>query len=294
MNDSNPVVTFDLARDALIDMAVSAIRLLPNLVIGIVIVLIAIVVAGRVKRIVGRAVRRAEMSTGSGIVIGRLARWTVVLFGVFLAMIVVLPDFTPSSLIGALGVTSIAIGFAFKDILENLLAGVLMLISEPFRIGDLIEVDGYEGTVETIETRATQLRTPDGRRVTMPNATVFTNAVVISTAFEARRSEYDIGIGYSEDVERVKALILDVLGRIDGLNASPAPECYLWELGDSAVMLRMRWWSDPTNREVAEARDLVLTEVKKALDAEGIEIPFPIRTVHLFDRSSTHPMDSDG
>lgn len=294
MNDSDPVVSFDLALDAIGGMVESAIRLLPNIAIGIVIVLAAVVVGGWVERIVGRAVERAQLSTGARIVLGRLARWTVVVFGAFLALIVVLPNFTPTNLISALGVTSIAIGFAFKDILENLLAGLLMLISEPFRIGDLIEVDGYEGTVETIETRATQLRTPDGRRVTMPNAIVFTNAVVISTAFEARRSEYDIGIGYVEDVERVKALILEVLGRIDGLNTSPAPECYLWELGDSAVVLRLRWWTEPTNREVAEVRDRVLTDVKKALDAEGVDIPFPIRTVHLVDPRSKQPTASDG
>ncbi len=191
MNDSNPDISLDLALDSMRSMVESTIRLLPNIAIAIVIVVAALIAGGYAKRLVRRAAGRARLSTGARIVLSRLARWAVIIFGFFVALIIVLPDFTPTSLIGALGVTTIA-------------------------------------------------------------------------------------IGYSEDAERVKALILDVLGRVEGLNASPAPECYLWEFGDSAVILRLRWWSDTSNLEVAQARDRVLTAVKKVLDANGVEIPFPI------------------
>ena len=108
-----------------------------------------------------------------------------------------------------LGIGGVAIGFAFRDILQNFLAGILLLVIKPFRIDDQIVFGEFEGTVEDIHTRATQIRTYDGHRIAIPNAKLFTESVAVNTALDARRLEYDVGIGASDDIDRAKALILN-------------------------------------------------------------------------------------
>ncbi|MGL5404561.1 MAG: mechanosensitive ion channel family protein, partial [Acinetobacter sp.] len=129
------------------------------------------------------------------LVLNRVGSTFILFFGFLIALVIAIPGFTPSQLIGALGIGSVAIGFAFKDIFQNLLSGILILLSEPFRIGDDIVVNGFEGNVEDIQIRATFLRSPDGRRIVIPNATVYTSAVTVNNAYQRRRCEFIVGIG---------------------------------------------------------------------------------------------------
>jgi small conductance mechanosensitive channel len=147
----------------------------------------------------------------AGLAVGRLAQGVVILLGLLVALSVALPTFKPGDVVQVLGIGSVAIGFAFRDILQNFLAGILLLLTQPFRIGDQIVASDYEGTVEDIQTRATFIRTYDGRRVVIPNADLFTDTVVVNTAFEHRRLEYDVGIGYSDDVDRARGVILEAV-----------------------------------------------------------------------------------
>lgn len=148
---------------------------------------------------------------------------------------IVFPSVKPADILATLGVGSIAIGFACKDILQSWLAGLLLLIRQPFRQGDQIVVGKQEGTVERIEARATVIRTYDGKRVIIPNRSVYTESVTVHTAFHQRRSEYDVGIGYGEDVRKACGVIRHALRDIPGLAADPAPEAIPWELAGSTV-----------------------------------------------------------
>jgi small-conductance mechanosensitive channel len=205
--------------------------------------------------------------------------------------VIVFPNYTPSSLLATLGIGGLAVGFAFKDVLENYLAGILMLLTEPFRIGDQIVFDQYEGTVEEIQTRATHILTYDGRRVVIPNAKLFTTPVTVNTAFEKRRIEYDFGIGFGDDIARAKALMLEALREQDGVLAEPAPDVLTYELGPSSVNIRARWWITPPKRNDAlEARDVVLAAIKEKLQAAGIDLPFPTTQVLFHDQTE----DADG
>jgi small conductance mechanosensitive channel len=165
-----------------------------------------------------------------------------------------------------LGIGSVAIGFAFKDILQNWLAGLLLLIRRPFRVGDEIVVNGYEGRVEWIETRATMIRTYDGRRAIIPNADVFTNAVTVNTAFDKRRSELEVGISFGDGIGEAREVILAALAGLDGLEPDPAPEVIPWELGGSAVILKVWWWTDSWRTSVVHAQAAAVEAVKLALD----------------------------
>lgn len=214
----------------------------------------------------------------------------VILAGALVALIIVVPTFRPGDLIAGLGITSVAIGFAFKDILQNWLAELLLLIRRPFRVGDEIVVNGYEGKVEWIETRATMIRTYDGRRAIIPNADVFTNAVTVNTAFPKRRSDLDVGIGYGDAIGEAREAILAALAEVDGVETDPAPEVLPWELGGSRVVLKVRWWTDSRRTSVVHVQAAAIEAIKGALDRAGIDMPFPTQVVLLHDQTD----DVDG
>jgi small-conductance mechanosensitive channel len=180
----------------------------------------------------------------------------------------------------------VAIGFAFRDILQNFLAGILILLTEPFRIDDQIVFGEFEGTVEDIQTRATTIRTYDGRRVVIPNGMLFTNAVTVNTAFARRRLEYDVGIGYGDDIAEAKQLILEAIASVEDVLTDPAPDVLMQDLADNSVVLRARWWIEPPRRaEALDYRDRVLTAIKYAFDKHGVDMPFPTQVVLFHDQS---------
>ena len=164
--------------DKIID---EAINLLPNLIIACAIFVGFMIVARVLKSLIEQLGERKKMRRNAALLLGQLALTTVFILGFLIAVSVVAPSFTASDLIKTLGIGSVAIGFAFQNILQNFLAGILLLLHEPFTIGDQITVTGFEGVVDTIQTRATIIQTKDGHRVVIPNATLFTNPVVVKS-----------------------------------------------------------------------------------------------------------------
>ena len=249
-------------------------------------------VAGRItKSLVRRATDRRGQMRGAGIAMGRIAQGLVLLLGTLVALSIALPTFKPGDIVELLGIGSVAIGFAFRDILQNFLAGILILLTQPFRIGDQIVTSNYEGTVEDIQTRATFIKTYDGRRVVIPNANLFTERVVVNTAFDERRIEYDVGIGYGDDVEKAKHLMLEAMHGTGEVLKEPAPDVLVMELAPSSVMIRVRWWIRPPRRaDALDARDSVLSAIKKKLTENGIDLPFPTQQILFHDQTE----ESDG
>lgn len=281
---------FDLsqATGAVQDMVAGFIQRLPYLVVAALVFSVFIVVAHVVRASARAFAVRRKRRQNLGLVLGRLAYGTILFLGLLTSLVIAVPGFTPGQLISVLGLSSVAIGFAFRDILQNFLAGILILLAEPFRIGDQIISGQFEGTVEEIQTRATVISTYDGRRVVIPNSTLFTNPVTVNTAFQKRRLEYDVGIGYGDDIAVARRVMLDALRDIDGVLADPAPEALVVALADSAVNLRLRWWIHPPRQaDVFVARDAVLERVKGALMRHGIDLPFPTRQVLFHDQTES-------
>ncbi len=192
-----------------------------------------------------------------------------------------IPGFTPGQLMSALGIGSVAIGFAFKDIFQNLLSGILILLSEPFRIGDSIVVNSLEGTVEDIQIRATFLRSPDGRRIVIPNATVYTSALTVNTAYQQRRCEFVVGIGYDDDEQKAKQIILDILNNDRNVLSQPAFSVNVTALADFSVNLTVRWWVDTTETDMSSSTSTIQAQVKQAFNENGINIPYPIQELKM-------------
>ncbi len=216
------------------------------------------------------------------LVLNRVGSTFIIFFGFLIALVIAIPGFTPSQLIGALGIGSVAIGFAFKDIFQNLLSGILILLSEPFRIGDDIVVNGLEGNVEDIQIRATFLRSPDGRRIVIPNATVYTSAVIVNSAYQRRRCEFVVGIGYEDDMQKAKKIILDILNNNMTVLSQPAFSVNVTALADFSINLTVRWWVNTTetstSASISEIQELVVT----AFDEKGISIPYPVQEVKVY------------
>ncbi|MDX1933893.1 MAG: mechanosensitive ion channel family protein [Capsulimonadales bacterium] len=280
-------VAWRTARNLIQDL----IALLPNFILGVVVFIAFYFIGKTLRLVVRRLTERHQRARQAGLVLGRLANGAVLLVGLLVALSVVLPSFQPAQVIQFLGIGSVAIGFAFQDIFKNYLSGILILLTEPFRIGDQIVANGFEGTVEDIHTRATTLKTYDGRRVVIPNGDLFTNSVVVNTAFGMRRTEYDIGIGYGDDISRAREIILGTLRRVPGVLQEPEPDALVVALDASSINIRARWWSEPRKGEVLDVQDRALEAIRNALTENGIDLPFPTRQILFHDQ--TEETDGD-
>lgn len=226
------------------------------------------------------------------LVLNRVGSTFIIFFGFLIALVIAIPGFTPSQLIGALGIGSVAIGFAFKDIFQNLLSGILILISEPFRIGDDIVVNGLEGNVEDIQIRATFLRSPDGRRIVIPNATVYTSAVTVNNAYQRRRCEFVVGIGYEDDMQKAKQIILDILDRNLNVLSQPGFSVNVTALADFSINLTVRWWVNTTETSTSTSISEIQEQVVTAFDEKGISIPYPVQEVKVYRGDQSEQADS--
>lgn len=270
----------------------SSIVMLPNLILAIVVFAAFFFVARWLKTFVKRLTRKHRQARNLGLVLGRLAQGIMILIGLFVALSIVVPTFRAGDLVQLLGISGVAIGFAFRDILQNFLAGILILLTEPFQIDDQIVFKDFEGTVENIQTRATTIKTYDGRRIVIPNSELFTNSVTVNTAYDSRRMEYDFGIGYGDDVEQAKRLMLETIHSIDGILKDPAPDVLLLELAESSVNIRARWWIKPPRRiDDLTSRDKVISAIKKKLVENGIDLPYPTQQILFHDQ--TEETDGD-
>ena len=270
MNFSHALVTFQKMVDDIIAG-------LPNFVLAVVVFFLFYFVAKRTRLFVVGLTERRHKAKNLGIILGKLAQIGVILTGLLVVLSILFPSFNPGDLIQLLGIGSVAIGFAFHDLFQNFLAGILLLLTAPFRIGDQIVVEQYEGTVEDIAMRATTIKTYDGRRVVIPNTDLFTNSVTVNTAFASRRSEYEIEVSPDEDIEQIKSLLLEALSALDGVLDHPPAEVLVVALTGSGVTLRIYWWTTtPGHREML---DKVLSSLKKQLAAH--QVAFPVQSQQI-------------
>lgn len=189
--------------------------------------------------------------------------------------------FPLASLGAALGLIGLGLSFALKDMISNFISGIFIMINRPFRIGDQIEVAGEAGTVRDIMIRATKIKTYDGRQVIVPNSTLYNGKVVNNTAYDSRRFEVIVGIGYDEDIGEAKELAIDSLKEASNVEEEPEPQVLVNELGGSSVNLKLRGWTKPSKANMVKSASEVTQLVKEKYDSAGIDIPYPIRTVYM-------------
>ena len=222
----------------------------------------------------------------------QLAAITVWIVGLLLATVVVFPGMTPAKALTVLGLGSVAIGFAFKDIFENFFAGILILWRYPIEKGDVIEHAGIVGKVEDITIRNTMIRRPDGELVVAPNASLFKSNVEVLTNRPKRRVRIACGIAYSEDVGEAREVIRAAVASCESISGAKSVEVFANEFADSSINFEIAWWTGSAPVEIRKSRDEVIEAIKKALDNASIEIPFPYRTLTFNEPLSLNREDA--
>ncbi len=263
--------------------------LIPNIIIASLFVAITIGVSLLVSSLFYRRFEKRGRHD-LGVMIKGLIKWSILIVGILFAATIVIPSLKLGEIIGGLGIGSVAIGFAFKDILQNWLSGFLILLRQPFEIGDQIEINGYVGTVKHIQTRSTLIKTYDGQRVVIPNSEIYTNVITVKTAYRIRRSHYDVGVGYGDNLDQACDIIKNTIINIEGVEKDPEPQVFPWDLAASWVTIRIRWWTDSRRSDVVNIRSHIILNVKKSLDEAGIDMPFDTQVLLMHDQTE----ESDG
>ncbi|WP_226702882.1 mechanosensitive ion channel family protein [Microbulbifer elongatus] len=209
----------------------------------------------------------------------RLTRIFIWVIGLLFTAMVLFPGLTPARALGGLGLLSVAVGLAFKDMFENFFAGILILWRFPFEAGDVIKCENVEGRVEAVEVRNTAIRRTTGELVIVPNLFLFKNPCEILTDRNKRRITIIAGVAYGEDVATAVDVIEAAVTQCETVRDDEPVQIFPQGFGDSSIDIEVTWWSGSTPLEERRSRGEVVTAVKRALDEAGIEIPFPYRTL---------------
>ncbi|KHK91629.1 mechanosensitive ion channel family protein [Novosphingobium malaysiense] len=267
-----------ILRDELEEMSKAFVQTLPTLVIALVILfatwIVARVAVAAVSRITGRTTLRDDLKQ----LIDTLVRLVVWILGILIALTVAIPSFTPAGAFTSLGVGALAIGFAFQDIFENFLAGVLIMLREKMNIGDTIECEGLLGKVEKITLRETHIRQFSGELTVVPNSMLFKNPVEIYTDQPLRRFDIIVGVSYDTDLSKAQPVIQGAVESVEAVDKEKGVVVFAQEFNSSSVDFLVQWWTDTVAQDLRLTKSEVVMAVKAALDEAGIEIPFPYVT----------------
>ena len=275
------VDTVATLQDQLVGMGEGFVRALPGLAIALVVLLVTWLVARFAARIADLLIGKTDVRPSLKNLIDTIVRLVIWIIGIMIAAIVVMPGLTPASLFAGLGIGAVAIGFAFQDIFENFMAGVLIMLREKMRIGDIIECEGIIGKVEHITLRETHVRKLSGEVTLVPNSMLFKNPVEILTDEVKRRHEVVVGVSYDTNLDHAADVIRRAVEGVEEVDSEKTLDIFAQEFNSSSVDFLVRWWSGSTPRSGWESKDKVVRAIKAGLDDAGIEIPFPYVT-HTF------------
>ena len=276
------------------ELATDVIEHLPQIGFALFFLVLTAIVAKLAVVIFRKAISRTKLRPALVEVFTKLISIIIWIMGTMIAATILFPTLTPGNLLAGLGIGSIAIGFAFKDIFENFVAGIFILLREPMRIGDFVECEGVEGYVETITLRDTYIRRTDGQLVLVPNAMLFTNPVFVLTDRAQRRTSIICGVAYGEDVDEARDVIEEAVKSVRSVETGRGVQIFAKEFSSSSVDFEITWWTGSKPVEIRQSRDSVVAAIKRALDDAGIEIPFPYRTLTFKEPLALDASDQAG
>lgn len=271
-------------KTTVIDLIGNGIATLPGILLAIFILMATRFLAGVVNNLVSKVARKTLKNRSLRLLMTQTSFVVTWIGGILLASVVAFPGLGLGDIIALLGLSSVAFGFAFQDIFKNFLAGILLLLQEPFSLGDQIIVDDFEGTVQNIALRSTQIRTYQGELVVIPNSVVFTSPVTVLTEQPHRRTDLEIGVDYNTPLPMAVDTLLEAVSAVEKVQQSPTPEVDIVGFGDSSINLIVRYWTAPQIADVRRTKTKVMIALKQACDRANIGIPYPIRTVYFFDQ----------
>jgi len=267
-------------NQALDELLTKTITFIPRLVTALVVFVLFLVLAALLTRGLRRALEKRSSSKELTVLLPRLALWAIIALGIVVALQQI--DFDVTAFLAGLGVIGFTIGFAVQDVSKNFIAGLLLLLQQPFEIDDTIQVGDFSGTVKTIDLRATELRAFDGKTILIPNAEVFTSAIINFGRFPQRRVELTVGVAYDSDLEKVQQVTLDTLKSIPTVSEAISPPQVIFnQFDNSSINCMVYYWIDTTKIGFLDAQDQGVRRLKRAYEQHGIQIPYPTQVIHL-------------
>jgi small conductance mechanosensitive channel len=263
---------------ALQALLVDFLKFLPKLFVAIIILVIAAYVAGLVSRVIRKALVARKASAQVEHLLAQMARWAILALGGVTALQQV--DFDVTGLVAGLGIVGFALGFALQDIAANFISGIILLVQQPFRPGDLIETNSYLGIVKAVDLRATLLQTQAGEDVLIPNGKVMSESMINFSKSPGKRVTVEVGVAYGSDLERVRETVIKALKGVPARLEHKPPFVRFHTFASSSINLTGYVWVDITKIHPLDAKDAAVTNVKTAFAQAGIEIPFPIQVVY--------------
>jgi small-conductance mechanosensitive channel len=258
----------------------TAIEMLPNLAMALLVIVVFYALAKIIKNTVGKILGRVTKNKTVTGLIQTIISVLVLAAGVFFALSILNLDGAVTSLLAGAGIIGLALGFAFQDIASNFISGVLLSIRHPFGIGDIIDTNGYFGTVEKLNLRNTVIRTPQGQIVYVPNKSVYENPFTNFTKTGMRRIDLECGVSYGDDLEKAQKVAMQAIDGLDARDKSKDVEFYYDSFGGSSVDFKLRFWIEFNKLpQYLSARSEAMIRLKKAFDDKDIMIPYPIRTL---------------
>jgi len=243
----------------------------PALTMSVVVLLVTWLVAKFAVKIADRLTRNTQMRENLKQLVETLVRLAIWVFGLMIAATISMPGLTPGSLFAGLGIGALAIGFAFQDIFENFLAGVLIMVRDRMRIGDNIECQSITGKVERITLRESHIRAPSNELTIVPNSVLFKNPVKITTDSPHRRFQIMVSVVSDHDLDQAAEAIRAAVEGLEDVEKSQAVDVFAREFSSGAVDFLVRWWSGSRAQDFP-LQDQVIRAIKRALDKADIQI----------------------
>ncbi|MBE7628916.1 mechanosensitive ion channel family protein [Tenacibaculum piscium] len=267
--------------------------LLPNVITAIIILIIAVFIARITTKIIEKTTEEKWKDKLLANFFSQGIKWAIYLFGILSAFSVMGFANIASTIFAGAGVGAIIFGFAFKDIGENFISGIILAVKPPFDIGDIIEVQGNKGTVKQLNLRMTHLRNSDGKDIYVPNSYLLKNALVNYTKDGLLRVNFSIGIAPECDIETTRKLILNYLTNQKDVLKTPEFKVTVQELAEYTTNIQVHFWIDLLkNKELAEhylgntIRGKILTEIKEILDQNNIEMPSQVIEHKMYQKNT--------
>ncbi len=251
---------------------------LPNVATALLIFIVSLYIARLLSNVINRVLTKRNTDREVTLLLTQVTRWSIIVIGTITAL---QRFFDVSAFLAGLGILGFTVGFAMQEIMQNFVAGVILLIQQPFEVEDVIETDQFIGTILAINMRTTEMKTVDGRIVIIPNAAILSNPITNYTRAEFRRVELPVGVSYDSDPAVARQVVLNSIQNVPGYVGDPAPVVIFHTFGGSSIDMSAYFWVDMSKTNPFAAKDAAFELIKAALEKKGIEIPFPITTVYM-------------
>lgn len=262
--------------DQLSSLTDSTLAALPNILTAMLIFAASYYAGIWLSRLLNRVLQRQNAEPGVSHLLSQILKWSIISLGFITAL---QRFFNVTAFLTGLGIIGFTIGFALQNIMQNFVSGVILLVQQPFKVNDEVNLSGHEGVVQKIGLRTTEVRLRNGLLAFLPNADVLAQPIINISRANGFRVELPVSIPYETDTEEVRAAILDKVKNIPGCLETPAPQVLFHNFGTSSVDMNVQFWINNRTTDHHIAKDMALTKIKQTFESLGVDVPYPVQVM---------------